>query len=298
MSTPNVTPQVPAPVTVNTPAADIAAANAASQTTPTPGQPRNTDGTFAAPPPVAPAAPPAQVAPTPENPVVTQDLGGGKIKVQYLTGETFEGTPTEVAVKMGQAHVSTKLWAKEQVAAAQTPQSPPTPAAPPSPFANPEEQQVAEYTANLQAKLLGYQDWRDMQRALGNIQENTIDYASQTTALQFQATQPDFNPTKDNSDKLLGVISQSGLDPVFETATREQQVMMLRQAHAYCLQQNIYQAKPTGTTPTVPTPPPPAPTGRSPQDAAGLPENLRATVNDTPEQIKAKWAEAVRLGYQ
>lgn len=293
MSTPQ-TPPVPA-VTVNTPAADIAAANAASQVTPTPGQPRDDQGRFATPTP--PAVPASPVAPTPENPVVTQDLGGGKIKVQYLTGETFEGTPTEVAVKMGQAHVSTKLWAKEQVAAAQTPPAP-TPVAPPSPFANPEEQQVAEYTANLQAKLLGYQDWRDMQRALGNIQENTIDYASQTTALQFQATQPDFNPTKDNSDKLLSVISQSGLDPVFETATREQQVMMLRQAHAYCLQQKIYDAKPTGTVPAVPTPPPPAPTGRSPQDAEGLPENLRATVNDTPEQIKAKWAEAVRLGYQ
>src|SRR6476646_1850654 len=145
-------PSAPAPITINTPAAEIAAANAASQQTDTPGQPRNPDGTFA---PVAAAPPPPPPEPTPENPVVTRDLGAGQVEVKYLSGETFKGTVAEVAAKIGAAHVNTKLWAQGEVAKAQ---QPPPPAAPEpvSPFANPQEQELAEYTADLVAKLLGY----------------------------------------------------------------------------------------------------------------------------------------------
>ncbi len=291
MSTTPNTPPNPAPITVNTPAAEIAAANVASQTTETPGQPRNPDGTFAAPP-----APPAVVSPTAENPVVTRDLGEGKFQVEYLTGEKFEGTAAEVLAKVGQAHVNTKMWAKNQV---QTPPPPPQVVEPPkSPFANDEEAQVAEYTANLIAKKLGYPDAATMQRALGHIQENTTDYASQAVTLQFQAAQPDFNPTKENSDKLIEVITQSGMGAAFDAAERPQQVQMLRQAHAYCIMNKIYDPKPAGAAPNrVQAPPPPPPSGRAPVVTGALPENLVATMADTPEQIKAKWAEAQRLGY-
>lgn len=289
----STTPIIPAPpIDINTPAPAIAAANAATQVTDTPGQPRNPDGTFAPP----PVAAPIVVAPTAENPVVTRDLGEGKFQVEYLTGEKFEGTAAEVLGKVGQAHVSTKLWAKNQV------QAPPPPVVEPPPvsrFANPEEQQVAEYTANLIAKTLGYPDAQTMQRALGHIQENTTDYASQAVTLQFQAAEPTFNATKDNSDKLIDVINQSGMGQAFDSAERPQQVQMLRQAHAYCIMNKIYDPKPSGAPQArVAPPPPPPPSGRTPTSAEALPENLRATLNDTPEQIKAKWEQAKAAGYQ
>lgn len=290
MSTTPVTPAPP--IDINTPAPAIAAANAATQVTETPGQPRNPDGTFA--PPVVAA--PVVVAPTAENPVVTRDIGEGKFQVEYLTGEKFEGTAAEVLAKVGQAHVSTKLWAKNQV---QAPPPPPVVEPPASRFANPEEQAVAEYTANLIAKTLGYPDAPTMQRALGHIQENTTDYASQAVTLQFQAAEPTFNATKDNSDKLIDVINQSGMGQAFDSAERPQQVQMLRQAHAYCIMNKIYDPKPSGAPQArVAPPPPPPPSGRTPTSAESLPENLRATLNDTPEQIKAKWEQAKAAGYQ
>lgn len=289
----STTPTTP-PITVNTPAVEIAAANAATQTTETPGQPRNADGTFAPPVVAAPVAP-VVVEPSPENPVVTTDLGNGQYEVKYLTGESFKGTAAEILPKIGQAHVSTKLWAKNQV---QAPPPPPV-VEPPSRFANPEEQAVAEYTANLIAKTLGYPDAPTMQRALGHIQENTTDYASQAVTLQFQAAEPTFNATKDNSDKLIDVINQSGMGQAFDSAERPQQVQMLRQAHAYCIMNKIYDPKPSGAPQArVAPPPPPPPSGRTPTSAEALPENLRATLNDTPEQIKAKWEQAKAAGYQ
>lgn len=293
MSTPIITPPNPVPpIDINTPAPAIAAANAATQVTDTPGQPRNPDGTFA--PPVV-AAPPAVIVPTAENPVVTRDLGEGKFQVEYLTGEKFEGSAAEVLAKVGQAHVSTKLWAKNQVA---PPAPVPVVEPPKSPFANDEEAQVAQYTANLIAKTLGYPDAQTMQRALGHIQENTTDYASQAVTLQFQAAEPTFNATKDNSDKLIDVINQSGMGQAFDSAERPQQVQMLRQAHAYCIMNKIYDPKPSGAPPVrVTPPPPPPPSGRTPTSAEALPENLRATINDKPEEILAKMRAAIAAGY-
>ena len=291
MATPVVTP--PAPVDINTPAAQIAQVNTESQATPTPGQPRNPDGTFAAPP-APPAAPPTPAAPTPENPVVMNDLGNGVFEVKYVTGETFKGTAAELLPKMGQAHVNTKLWAKQQVQQ----QTPPPPAAPQSPFTDPAEAATANYVLDLIAKKMGLPNGEALASQFGYIDQNATDYASQTVALQFQASQPDFNPTQENSDKLLQVINDSGIGPAFDAAPRDQQVMMLKQAHAYCLMNNVYAAKPkTPAAPSVPAPPPPAPGGRTAMPEGQLPDNLKATLSDTPEQIKAKWAEAQRLGY-
>lgn len=290
----------PAPVTINTPATEIAAANAASQATPTPGdRPRNADGTFA-PVAAAPAAPPAPVQPTPENPVVTTDLGNGQVEVKYLTGETFKGTVAEVAAKIGQSHVTTKQWAQSEVAKAKVPPPPPVPE-PPSPFSDPEEAAVAKYTANLVAKTLGYPDADTMVRALGHIQDSTVDYSSQLTALQFQAKAPDFNPSPENNDKLFGAITESGItDEYFGSLAREQQVKLMQQAHAYCLATGAYQPKPaaTTTTPRIPQPPPPAPSGSNPPPVTGgvIPPELQAQPGDSLEVIKEKWAKASALG--
>lgn len=286
MATPAVTPNPE--VNVNTPAAEIAKANQESQGSPTPGQPRNADGTFAAPPPAAPAPLPE---PTPENPVVTQDLGQGKFKVKYVTGETFEGTAAEVLAKTGQAHVNTKLWAQNK--AKEVEQPPAAPVQPTSRFKSPEEKQVADYVANL----LGFDNIEALEHRFGYVEQNTTDYASQSTALKFQAAQPDYNPTPDNSAKLMQVINDSGVGEAFDAATPEQQVRMLQQAHAYCLMTKVYDAKPqTTAAPAVPVPPPPAPGGRAQVPQGQLPDNLIATMSDTPEQIKAKWEEARRLG--
>lgn len=294
-------PVTPAPVTVNTPAADIAAANAASQATTTPGQPRNADGTFASPAtPATPAAPAAPAEPTPDNPVVTRDLGNGQVEVRYLSGEKFTGTALEVAAKIGQAHVTTKQWAQSEVAKAKQPPAV-TPEPPPSLFSDPQEEAVARYTAGLVAKLLGYPDADTMSRALGHIQDSTVDYSSQLTALQFQAKAPDFNPTPENNDKLFGVIMQSGIsDEEFGQKTREQQVMLMQQAHTYCIATGQYQAKPAAnapTTPRVPNPPPPAPTGARPPETGGaIPPELVAQPGDSLEVIKQKWEKAAALG--
>jgi len=286
------TPPVPAApqIDINTPAAQIAQVNQESQGTPTPGQPRNPDGTFA-----PPAAPPvaAPAGPTPENPVIVTDLGEGKFKAQYLTGETFEGSAADVLAKTGQAHVNTKLWAKQQVQQTQQPPQVQAPPAPQSRFKTPEEKATADYVA----QLLGFPDVEALENKFNYVEANTTDYAAQTVALQFQAVQQDFNPTTENSDKLMKVINDSGIGPAFDAAPRDQQVQMLRQAHAYCLMAKIYDPKPVTAAPNIPAPPPPAPGGRAQVPMGQLPDNLKASLNDNPDQIKAKWAEAQRLGY-
>lgn len=293
-------PAIPAPVTANTPLAEIAAANAASQATPTPGQPRNPDGTFAA---VAGAVPPVTptppAAPTPENPVVTTDLGNGQVQVQYLTGETFKGTVAEVAAKIGQSHVTTKQWAQSEIAKAKLPPEA-APPPPPSRFSDPQEEAVARYTADLIAKMLNYPDADTMSRALGHIQDSTTDYSSQLTALQFQAKAPDFNPTPENNEKMFNVILQSGItDEEFGSKTRDQQVMLMQQAHAYCVATGQYQPKPAAVvTARIPSPPPPAPvTGARPLETGGaIPPELQAQPSDSLEVIKQKWEKAAALG--
>lgn len=289
----------PAPeISVNTPAAEIKTAIQ--------NQPRNPDGTFAASTPIPepiqspPPPPPAPVEPTPDNPVIVSDLGNGQFEARYLTGEKFTGTAAEVLANTGKAHVSTKLWAKDQVAQAQI-QQPPAPQPPPSPFSDPQEEAVAKYTAGLVAKLLGYGDADQMARALGHIQDSSIDYSSQLTALQFQAKAPDFNPTPDNNQKLFKVITDSGIsDAEFGQKTREQQVMLMQQAHAYCVQTGQYQPKPQVQTqqPRAPQPPPPLPGSSSQPLVTGgvIPAELQANPGDSLEVIRQKWEKAAALG--
>lgn len=267
----STTPNVPE-VTVNTPAPEIAAANVASQTTPTPGQP-------------APAPAPVQAAPAAEYQL--QDLGQGRVKVQYATGEVFEGTNQEIIDKIAKAHVQTKQWAKSQV------QPVPVTTAPVSRFASPDEKQAADYVAHL----LGFPNVEALENRFGFVEQNTSDYASQTTAMQFQAMEPSFNQTPENSEKLLQVISAAMPDEEFGAKSRDQQVQIMRQAHSYCVMNKIYDPKPANNAPaSVPAPPPPAPGGRTAAEVGSIPANLVATMNDTPEQIKAKWDKARELG--
>jgi hypothetical protein len=293
MSSTPITPNMPAPaapaIDVNTPLDQLQQ------------QPRNPDGTFAAVAPAEPPPAPTPADPTPDNPVIVSDLGNGRFQARYLTGEKFEGTAQEVLAKTGQAHVNTKQWAQAKVAEAQQQlEAPAAPPAAPSLFANPEEEQVANYTANLVARKLGYPDADTMVRALGHIQDSTIDYSSQLTAVQFQAQAPDFNPTAENNAKLFGVIQQSGVsDEYFGKLTRDQQVSMMRQAHAFCIQSGAYQPKPgPSSIPRMAVPPPPPPvSGSQPALVSGqIPADLMAQPGDSLEVIKQKWEKAAALG--
>lgn len=238
----------------------------------------------ATPAPVTPAAPaaPVVVAPTPENPVVTTDLGNGQFEVKYLTGETFKGSAAEILQKQGQAHVNTKNWAKQQV------QSPAPVVPPPSKFASPEEEATAKYVADLQAKALGFNNAAEYQQALSRVQQNTEQFAGQNLSIQFAAAAPEFNATPENSDKLLQTVEDLGLTNNFMNGDTGQQLKILRAAHAYALQTKVYEPKPAITVaPVVPVPPPPIPQS-GPTDLSTVPEDLKVDVNMTKEEIQRR----------
>lgn len=232
-----------------------------------------------------PAAPviPAVVAPTPENPVVTTDLGNGQFEVKYLTGETFKGSAAEILQKQGQAHVNTKNWAKQQT---QTPPAPVVP--PPSKFATPEEEATANYVTELQAKALGFNSASEYKQALNRVQQNTEQFAGQNLSIQFAAAAPEFNATQENSDKLLQTVDDLGLTQQFIGGDTGQQLKILRAAHAYALQTKVYEPKPATTVaPVTPAPPPPIPQS-GPVDISTVPEDLKVDVNMTKDEIQRR----------
>lgn len=262
------TPQVPAEqVNVNMPKEQIAAA----QPTPAP----------------APAIPVAAAEPTPENPVVTKDLGGGQFEVKYLSGEVFKGTAGEILVKQGQSNYNTKVWAKTEIEKAKQPPVQPEPAKP-SLFATPEEEATAKYVTELQAKALGFPSAEAYQQALGRVQQNTEQFAGQNLSIQFSAAAPEFNATPENSEKLLNTIDTLGFTSIFAEGTTDQQLNVLRAAHAFALQNKIYEPKPKQTaSPATPIPPPPIPS-TGPTDLSAVPDDLKVDVNMTKEEIQRR----------
>jgi septum formation inhibitor MinC len=237
--------------------------------------------------PATPAIPVAPAEPTPENPVVTKDLGGGQFEVKYLTGETFKGTAAEILPKMGGAHVSTKLWAKTEIEKAKQPPAPPEPPTPQL-FANEEESKIAKYVTELQAKELGFQSVDDYKAALGRIQQNTEQFAGQNLSVMFSAAAPEFNATKENSEKLLNTVETLGLLPLMTSGDTTQQLNALRAAHAFALQTKVYEAKPAAqAAPTPPIPPPPIPS-TGPVDLTTIPEDVRVDVNMSKDEIQRR----------
>lgn len=247
----------------------------------------------AQPAPVAPAAPTpaipaAIIEPTPDNPVVTKDLGGGQFEVKYLTGESFKGTAAEVLSKVGQSHVTTKQWAQAEVAKTKQPAAPvPTPE--PSRFSSEEEKATAKYVTELQAKELGFASVDEYKQALGRIQQNTEQFAGQNLSVQFAASAPEFNGTPENSEKLLNTIDTLGFTQQFATGDTKQQLNILRAAHAFALQTKIYDPRPAIAAPvaTPIAPPPPIPSS-GPVDLNTVPEDLRVDVNMTKEEIQRR----------
>ena len=282
MSTTPVTPSVPAPVpaeqvNVNMPKEQIAAA----VPTPTPAP--------ATPIPAAPAEP------TPENPVVTKDLGNGQFEVKYITGETFKGTAAEILQKQGQSNYNTHQWAKSEIAKAKEPPAPVPPA--PKVFATPEEEATANYVTELQAKALGFTNVDEYKAALGRIQQNTEQFAGQNLSLQFAAAAPEFNATPENSEKLLNTVDALGFTHLMTSGDTQQQLNALRAAHAFALQNKIYEAKPSAqAVPTPPIPPPPLPAS-GPVDLSTVPDDLKVDVNMPKEEIQRRIDLAKQRNY-
>lgn len=265
MSTTPATPVSAEQVNVNMPKEQIAAA------VPTPTQ--------------TPAAPAPPAEPTPENPVVTKDLGNGQFEVKYLTGETFKGTASEILAKQGQSNYNTHQWAKAEIAKAKQPPIPPTP--PQSAFSTPEEEATAKYVLDLTAKSLGFKSAEEYQEALGRVQQNTEMFAGQNLSVQFAAAAPEFNATPENSEKLLDTVESLGLTPLMVNGDPTQQLNALRAAHAFALQNKIYEPKPTVQTTTPSIPPPPIPTS-GPTDLSAVPDDLRVDVNMRKEEIQRR----------
>lgn len=298
MSTPTITPSVdPQVQTTPTPAGTPQV---------TPVQPRNNDGTFApvaapvaAPTPVAAPVPVPTPTPTPAAPYATEDLGNGRVRVKFSDlPEVYEGTQAEILPKIAEALYNTKKYAQTLK------QTPPTPVAPvvvpptSSLFADTVEEQAAGQLLDLIAKKAGYDKGEDLLKVLNHTTTTADDYQSNQLSIAFQAAQQDFNGTPENIEKLAQTIGLSvGSDAAWAQMNPQQQLYAMRQAHAYNLQNKIYEARPvTAAIPTVP-PPPPVPTGKSPQDAfAGVPPELVPTVNDSQAVILQKIEKLRQMG--
>ena len=298
MSTPIITPD-PQVQTVPTPAGTPPVA---------PVQPRDEQGRFAAPPsqaqppaPVQPAPAPAAPPPAPA-PYAVEDLGNGRLRVKFADlPESYEGTQAEILPKVAEALYNTKKWAQTQRQA--PPQPAPAPVVPnpaPQVFANVEEEQTAKYVADLQARYLGFPDAETMKREMGFIQQTTESSATRDLSIQFMASNPTFNPTPENSEKLATILANLvESDAAWARLPVQQQLSLMGAAHAMALQNNVYTAAPAQAPvqATSPNPPPPIPTGKAPQDTyAGVPPELIPTVNDTQAVILDKIAKLKERG--
>lgn len=284
------------------PVPDGAVQTTPTSAAPTPApvvQPRNPDGTFAAPqatpePVQTPAAPSA-----PAGPFSQEDIGNGRLRVKYETGETFEGTPAEIIAKTAEAHVNTKRWAQQQRQV--TPQPVPVQApAPQSPFSTPEEKAAADQLLDLTAKSLGMRDGNELKERMGFITQTTESAATRDLSIQFMTSQPDYNPTQENSEKLAGIISTMvDSDEAWGRMPVQRQLAIMKAAHAMAIQNKVYapaQAQPAQVT-TGPTPPPPIPTQNAPRDAySGVPQELIPNINDTQAVILQKIAKLKEMG--
>jgi len=275
------------------------------QTTPTPaGMPAPVPP---APTPVAaPVAPVTPAAPTPAatpTPYATEDLGNGRVRVKFADlPEVYEGTQAEILPKIAEALYNTKKYAQTLK---QTPPAAPAPpvVTPPtsSRFADTVEEQAANQLADLVAKRFGYENGDALQKALGHTVNTADDYQSNQLSISFQAAQPDFNGIPENVAKLASTIGMFvGSDEAWAQMQPAQQLNAMRAAHAYNLQNKIYEPRPAQAAPppNVPIPPPPVPTAKSPQDQfSGVPADMIPTINDTQAVILEKTAKLRAAGY-
>lgn len=221
------------------------------------GRPRNADGTFA----------PVETlkSETPEYKVF--DIGGGKFRYEYATGEKFSGTLEEIASSNAAAHVKTKQWAQIQ----RQPIVAPVVAKTPEQIAN---EQAQTYILDTVAQGMGLTNGEELKTRLNNVTESSEQFSGRMLAAEFQASTPDFNATPDNSSKLTKILDDAKLPYNLTT---------LQMAHAHALKHNIYQAAPVQQQQVV-TLIPPMVQSTAPPSAGGDP--MKANVTTSYEELQ------------
>lgn len=235
-------------------------------------RPRNADGTFAAPAPTE-----TLKSETPEYKVF--DIGGGKFRYEYATGEKFSGTLEEIASSNAAAHVKTKQWAQTQRQAPVTP----TPQLTPEQVA---EQQAQSYILDMVAKSVGLPNGEALKTQLNTLTESSEQFSGRMLAAEFQASTPDFNPTPENSTKLTKILDDAKLP---------YNVTTLQMAHAHAIKNGIYQAAPQQQTQTAPLIPPMIPsTGQAVNAGAAVQPNINMSADQLKAMMDAARAQQAR----
>jgi hypothetical protein len=187
-------------------------------------------------------APPAQAKPEtfPDGQAVhvTQNTDS-TLHVEYATGEKFDGDPVTVTQRIGQAHVNTKVWARQQRA-----QQAPIQPQQPDPQLNqqpqveqPTEQgRLADYWAREQAEALAkrfgfsgeneLQEWGEKMTAF---QKETED---SRIAAEFTSRAPDFPSTPEASSALIDIVDKNGWDYTVDA---------LEAAHTLAMRHHVYE---------------------------------------------------------
>lgn len=256
---PNTQQQVAATVTAVPVTAPVQVAAPVVATEPViDNRPRNADGTF--------ATVETLKSETPEYKVF--DIGGGKLRYEYATGEKFSGTLEEIASSNAAAHVKTKQWAQTQRQAPVVP----TPQLTPEQVA---EQQAQYYILDMVAKAVGEPNGEALRNKLNTLNESSEQFSGRMLAAEFQAATPDFNPTPENSTKLTKILDDAKLP---------YNVTTLQMAHAHAIKNGIYQAAPQQQTQATPLIPPMiASTGQAVNAGAAVQPNI----NMSADQLKA-----------
>ncbi len=165
----------------------------------------------------------------------------GTMTVEYATGERFVGDPLTVTQKIGEAHVNTKVWARQQ--RAQQSQQTTEPMQLNQHTAQPTEQtasgsladDLATRQADAIARQLGFNDLTEAKQSIlemGRVKEQVQKFEEQELAARFHATCPDFPDTEETAETVMQIISSNGWQPNLES---------LQAAHALAIRNRLYQ---------------------------------------------------------
>lgn len=192
----------------------------------------------------------------------------GTMTVEYATGERFVGDPLTVTQKIGQAHVNTKLWARQQRA-----QQPQQTAEPPAQL-NQQQQQIvspqpteqstiadfwAEQQAQALAKQFGFSGKDEMMQWGENVNQKVAaisQYEDDRLAMEFSVRCPDFPATPEASDAVVNIVQNNGWDYTADN---------LQAAHLLAVQNHVYQPISPEQPQVVRQAPPPMLRGTNPE---------------------------------
>ena len=174
----------------------------------------------------------APIPPAPAGPVTeTRDFGtvtkhpDGKMTVEYVTGEKFEGTPEEVAFAVSKSNVDTKKYAQQLKAEKEAAAKPAPVVATPT-----EDEQVAAAVAEYLAKDLGTTR-EGLKEQLTNMQREAELTQFNRESQKFLALHPEFPNDEKAAKTLTDTLEELGLS----LSARN-----LAVAHADCVARKVY----------------------------------------------------------